>query len=283
MTLNSPSQPAKPEFEETDPYELSFPSSRQLTFDLGKLGVGRHHAKGLLKIDVTEARARIRVLRRNDKNISFFAWLLKTAADCVAAHPPVNGFRRGNKVVVFKDVDITLALEREIKGELVPLAYVIRNVNNKSIAEIHGEIQSAKSIPVANEGEYLLGEKYFWIKLFIALPQWLRLFFWRTFFFTNPRWMKAMMGNMMVTTVGLVGHVRGWIIPFTMHPLCLAFGSVTEEPGVYKGEIQKREYLHLCTLIDHDVIDGAPAARFVDGLVRTLERASGLEPYVPTE
>lgn len=261
---------------ETDPYELIFPSSRQLTFDLGKLGVGRHHVKALLKVDVTEARGKIRELRRSDKSISFFAWLLKTTADCVVLHPPVNGFKRGNKVVVYKDVDIALALERELQGELVPLAYVIRQVNGKSMGEIHREIQSAKSIPVGNEGEYVLGENYFWMNLFIALPQRFRLFLWRSFFFTNPQRMKDMMGNMMVTTVGLVGHVRGWIVPFTMHPFCLAFGSVTEEPAVYQGEIQKRELLHLCMLIDHDVIDGSPAARFVDDLVRRLEKATGI-------
>jgi hypothetical protein len=259
-----------------DPYELTYPSSRQLTFDLGKLGAGRHHVKGLLKVDVTDARARIRELRHADKSISFFAWLLKTSADCVAAHPPVNGFQRGNKVVVYKEVDIALALERELEGKLVPLAYVLRNVNGKSIGEIHREIQNAKIIPVGNEGEIVLGENYFWMKLFISFPQWLRLILWRAFFFTNPQWMKDMMGNVMVTTVGLVGHVRGWIIPFTMHPLCLAFGSVTAEPGVHKGEIQKREYLHLCTLIDHDVIDGSPAARFVDDFVRRLEKAAGI-------
>jgi hypothetical protein len=276
MVSKSTNQKIDNDFDLGDPYELTYPSSRQLTFDLGKLGVGRHHVKGLLKIDVTDARVKIRELRRSDKNVSFSAWLLKTSADCVAAHPPVNGFRRGNEVVVYKDVDIALALERELEGKLVPLAYVIRNVNGKSVTEIHREIQSAKSIQVGNEGEIVLGENYFWMKLFISLPQWLRLIFWRAFFFTNPQWMKDMMGNMMVTTVGLVGHVRGWIIPFTMHPLCLAFGSVTEEPGVFKGEIQKREYLHLCTLIDHDVIDGSPAARFVDDLVRKLEKATGI-------
>jgi pyruvate/2-oxoglutarate dehydrogenase complex dihydrolipoamide acyltransferase (E2) component len=51
---------------------------------------------------------------------------------------------------------------------------------------------------------------------------------------------------------------------------------LNEQPVVYRGEIQKGEILHLTVLIDHDVIDGIPAARFVDDLVRKLEKGFGL-------
>ncbi len=80
------------------------------------------------------------------------------------------------------------------------------------------------------------------------------------------------------TTAGIVGHTRGWIIPLSMHPLCLALGSLNQQPAVYRGEIQKREILHLTILIDHDVIDGVPAARFVDDLVKKLQTGFGLQP-----
>ena len=53
-------------------------------------------------------------------------------------------------------------------------------------------------------------------------------------------------------------------------------GTLNEQPSVYKGEIQKRESLYLTVLIDHDVIDGAPAARFVDDLVKKMEKGYGL-------
>jgi pyruvate/2-oxoglutarate dehydrogenase complex dihydrolipoamide acyltransferase (E2) component len=38
----------------------------------------------------------------------------------------------------------------------------------------------------------------------------------------------------------------------------------------------KREILHLTVLIDHDAIDGVPAARFVDELVNRLQSGDGL-------
>ena len=36
--------------------ELPYPPSRRLTFDLGKIGLAKHHVKALLEVDVTEAR-----------------------------------------------------------------------------------------------------------------------------------------------------------------------------------------------------------------------------------
>lgn len=85
-----------------------------------------------------------------------------------------------------------------------------------------------------------------------------------------------MMGTVMVTTAGMVGHTRGWIMPYSIHPLSLAFGSLSQQPVVKRGEIQIREILHLTVCVDHDVIDGVPAARFVDDLVIKLEKGFGL-------
>jgi len=98
----------------------------------------------------------------------------------------------------------------------------------------------------------------------------------RQFYLNNPQRLKNTMGTVAVTTVGMAGHIRGWMIPFSMHPLCLAFGSLNEQPVVHRGEIQKREILHLTVLIDHDVIDGMPSARFVDDLVKKMEAGWGL-------
>jgi pyruvate/2-oxoglutarate dehydrogenase complex dihydrolipoamide acyltransferase (E2) component len=65
-------------------------------------------------------------------------------------------------------------------------------------------------------------------------------------------------------------------MPYSIHPLCLALGSLNEQPAVHRGEITKRWILHLTVLVDHDVIDGAPAARFIDDLVRKIENGYGL-------
>jgi len=56
-----------------------------------------------------------------------------------------------------------------------------------------------------------------------------------------------------------------------------------EQPAVHGGVITPRTILHVTVLIDHDVVDGTPTARFVADAVRRLEgrwaRESG--PLVP--
>lgn len=261
-------------------HEIDYPSSRRFTFDLGRIGRGKHHVKALLQVDVTEARRKIRENRQSGRKASVTAWLIKVIADCVALHPPVGGFNRpgSNKVVVFDDVDVSLVIEKEVNGSRVPLPYVVRKADQKTVHQICAEIESARSQVIEDEGDYVLGGKrsQAGMKLFVSLPQWLRLALMRMLVFRNPRRMKEMMGNVMVTTVGMAGHTRGWIIPFGMHPLCLAFGSLNEQAAVYRGEIRKREILHLTVLVDHDVIDGVPAARFVDDLVTKMEMGFGL-------
>jgi pyruvate/2-oxoglutarate dehydrogenase complex dihydrolipoamide acyltransferase (E2) component len=266
---------------ERQSYEIPYPSSRQLTFDLGKIGVAKHHVKALLEVDVTEARRLIKQSRHSGKKISFTAWLIKAIADCVALHPPIAGINhaRSNKVLVFEDVDISIVVEKNVNGSRVPLPYVIRKADQKTLCQIQDEIEGAKSQTVGSEGDYVLGEERSTtgMKLFVKLPQCLRLMLMRILVLNNPQRTKNMMGTVMITTAGMVGHTRGWIMPFSMHPLCLAFGSLNEQPAVYRGEIQKREILHLTVLIDHDVIDGVPAARFVDDLVKKLQNGFGLQ------
>jgi pyruvate/2-oxoglutarate dehydrogenase complex dihydrolipoamide acyltransferase (E2) component len=261
-------------------YEIPYPSSRQLTFDVGRIGLAKHHVRALLEVDVTEARRLIKQSRHSGRKISFTAWLIKTIADCVALHPPIAGVNdaRHNKVLVFEDVDISIVVEKEVDGARVPLPYVIRKADKKPLCEIGDEIEAAKAQPVHNEGDYVLGDgqSTLGMKLFVRLPQWLRLILMRRLVLNHPGRVKNMMGTVMVTTAGMVGHTRGWIMPFSMHPLCLAFGSLNEQAAVYRGEIQKREILHLTVLIDHDVIDGVPAAKFVDDLVKKLQAGFGL-------
>lgn len=260
--------------------EIKYPSIRRFTFDVGRIGREKHHVRALLEVDVTEARNKIKLNRRSGKKTSFLAWLIKVIADCVALHPPVNGINRPgkNKVVVFEDIDVSLVIEKNIEGVRVPLAYVIRGADQKTMYQIYSEIETAKAQIPEDEGDYVLGQRRnpLAMRLFTRLPQRLRLFLMKTFVFNNPRRLKDMMGTVMVTTAGMAGHASGWILPFSIHPLGLAFGSVNEQAVVKGGEIKIRQILHLTVSVDHDVIDGMPAAKFVDDLVRRIETGTGL-------
>ncbi|MBP1761033.1 MAG: hypothetical protein H6Q64_575 [Firmicutes bacterium] len=85
------------------------------------------------------------------------------------------------------------------------------------------------------------------------------------------------MGSVMLTSVGMFSTFDGWVIPTSIHPLCFAVGTITKKPGVIDGEIAVREYLKMTVLIDHDVMDGAPAARFLSRLDELIQKAYGLK------
>jgi pyruvate/2-oxoglutarate dehydrogenase complex dihydrolipoamide acyltransferase (E2) component len=262
-------------------YEIKeFPSSRQATFDAGYVGLRKHHMKALIELDVTYARESIKNYRNQKKEkLSFTAWILKCISQAISENKSVHGIRKGkNKLVIFDDVDISIVVEKEIKGEKVPLPLVIRKVNEKTLTDIHYEIKSAKEQEVISEKDYILGEnQYKWaMKLYVSLPQFLRLMIWKRFILKKPFLMKKMSGTIVVTSVGMMGNVRGWVIPVSLLPMCFALGSIVKKPGVFKGQIEIREYLYMTILIDHDVIDGAPAARFVSRLTELIESGYGL-------
>lgn len=258
----------------------TFPSSRQGTFDAGYIGLRKHHIKALIELDVTRARELIRAYRRQRKEeLSLTAWILSCIAMALSEHKTVHAMRCGkHRLVVFDDVDISIVVEKEVLGEKVPLPVVIRQVDKKSLREIHTEIKSAKMQEVQGEKNYVLGEnRVSWgMKLYLALPQFVRLLIWR-WILKNPPLMNQLAGTVVVTSIGMMGIVRGWVIPVSLHPICFALGSIVKKPGVFEGQVAIREYLHMTVLIDHDVVDGAPAARFVSRLTELIEGGFGLQ------
>ena len=60
------------------------------------------------------------------------------------------------------------------------------------------------------------------------------------------------------------------------HSLQLTLGGIGEKPGVVNHQIEVREYLSVTISFDHDVIDGAPAARFTQRLKKLIENGYGL-------
>jgi pyruvate dehydrogenase E2 component (dihydrolipoamide acetyltransferase) len=54
----------------------------------------------------------------------------------------------------------------------------------------------------------------------------------------------------------------------------LGVGRVKEKPAVYKGGISIRSMMFVSLTFDHRVVDGAPAAEFLETLARSLEHPS---------
>jgi pyruvate/2-oxoglutarate dehydrogenase complex dihydrolipoamide acyltransferase (E2) component len=74
----------------------------------------------------------------------------------------------------------------------------------------------------------------------------------------------------------MFGTGGGWGIPVPNHSLQLTLGGIAEKPGVVDQRIEIRQYMSVTVSIDHDIIDGAPAARFIQRLKELVEGADGL-------
>jgi pyruvate/2-oxoglutarate dehydrogenase complex dihydrolipoamide acyltransferase (E2) component len=257
-----------------------FPSSRQSTFDAGYVGIRKNRIKGLIELDVTLGREALKMLRREKKiPLSFTAWIIKCISQAISENKEVHAVRKGkSRLVIFDDIDVSVIVEKDINGEKVPLPLVIRKTNEKTVQDIHLEIKAAQEQEVKSEEDYLLGKNGFkWaMKLYISLPGFIRRFV-MSYMFRQPFLIKNMSGTVAVTAVGMMGNVKGWPIPSSVVPACFALGSVVKKPGVVDGEIEIRDYLYMTILLDHDAIDGAPAARFVSRLSKLIESAWGLE------
>jgi hypothetical protein len=88
----------------------------------------------------------------------------------------------------------------------------------------------------------------------------------------SPKARKETMGTVIVTSIASDIRFPGWIIPRTMHNLAIGLGSVVRKPWVVGDGVEPREILNLTVLLDHDVVDGAPAARFGSRLIENLEK-----------
>ena len=72
-----------------------------------------------------------------------------------------------------------------------------------------------------------------------------------------------------------------------MHSLQVVVGGISARPGHVDGVLGPREFVDLTLAFDHDVIDGAPAARFanrVRELIEALDEIPALHGFgTPSE
>jgi pyruvate/2-oxoglutarate dehydrogenase complex dihydrolipoamide acyltransferase (E2) component len=258
--------------------EIKYPRTRIATLDVCDLGNEKHHMKALLELDVTETRKLIKKNRNIKKcQISFIGWLIKTISETINEHQKVHAYLKSKKsAVIFEDIDISITIEKEYDGELVPLPYIIRKTNQKSFAEISKEIIEAKNQNMSSE-DIVLGQKKNKIitDLYYFLPGFLRRYVWK-FILKHPSVAKNAMGSVMVTSIGMVGKINGWFIYTSIHPLSFGISSIVKKPLVINDKIEIREIMNLTVLLDHDVIDGVPMAKFIKKLSENVETGLGL-------
>jgi pyruvate/2-oxoglutarate dehydrogenase complex dihydrolipoamide acyltransferase (E2) component len=256
---------------------LPYPPERKLVVDAGYLGADRHIFYGLMEVDVTVPRQVMRRRQAAGEDLSFTAYLAASLARTISpppgsdrkAHPQVQAYRdwRG-RLIVYHDVDVVVMIEAAAGRVAIP--HIIRGAQRKSVKEISAEIRAVQANPQPSQGGQLQ-------RIAPRLPRFTRLWFFRAVKF-NPHWFKRWEGTTVITSLGMFVPASGWGISFLpVHSMGLTVGSIVEKPVARAGELALREILHLTLAFDHDIIDGAPAARFSSDLLRVLESGEALE------
>ena len=124
----------------------TFPKTRIATFDICSVGIQKHKVAAMLEIDVSESREKIKKLRNKTNRISFTAWLIKVISLTIKNHEFAAGYLLGKrKVLVFNDINVSIAIEKKLNGHKIPIPLIIEKANEKSIEIITQQISDLSS------------------------------------------------------------------------------------------------------------------------------------------
>lgn len=257
---------------ESESYQVvPYPRARLLMVDGGRLARQKHTIHGLIEFDITASRAAIRRYRRHTgEPLSFTAFFLACLGKAIDQDRQVHAYRnRRRQLVLFDEVDVNMLFEVEVDGVPMIRPHILRDVNHKSFSDLEHEIRTFQT-------GHQESEEARFIDLFVRLPGFARRTLLRVLL-KSPRLVKATYGTVLVSSIGMFGRGGGWAIPVPSHTLQLTLGGVAEKPAVVDHRVEVRQMMNVTVSFDHDVIDGAPAARFTQNLKDLVERGEGLD------
>jgi pyruvate/2-oxoglutarate dehydrogenase complex dihydrolipoamide acyltransferase (E2) component len=248
-----------------------FPSNRRVVTAAMRAGQRKMPMYGLVDVDVTTAK---RLLASHDPPWSLTAFVVASVARAAAAHPEVHAYRnwRG-QLVTHQHVDVATMVEISTPQGPFAIAHVLRDADIRAVPELTAELRQVKRDPSASFSGRLLER---------AGPTAARI----------PGALTAMcavmarsvaarqrVGTIAVTAVGMFAGGAGFgITQLSVMSLDVIVGGMSQRPRVIDGQIAIRDVLDLTLVIDHNVVDGAPASRFGAKLRALLESAAVILP-----
>jgi len=223
------------------------------------VGREQNNIQALIEVDISEPRRLIREYRqRTGEKLSLTAYVTACLARAITEYPHLNAFRKGGNLILLDDLTISVMVEREIAGELVPEPFGIRAAQTKTYRQIHDEIRAAQA-----HGEDGLGG--------LSGMPWLRFipgFLFCTFIrlASQSIRIRERCGTVGITAVGMFGNKNqaAWGIPLVGGAtVAVAVGGIVERPCMSDGQLETREHLCMTVTFNHDIVDGSPAARFL--------------------
>jgi pyruvate/2-oxoglutarate dehydrogenase complex dihydrolipoamide acyltransferase (E2) component len=217
----------------------------------------------MIEADITEARRLISEHRdRTGERLSLTGYVVASLARSFDEFPRFNSFRKGSRLIVLDDLTISVLFEREFDGENIPEPVGIPAANRKTYRQINDELRAAQK----QAGKHLGSSTGMaWVRF---IPG----FLLRTFVRLASRniSMQKRFGVVGVTAVGMFGSGPMWLVPLTNATVTVAVGAIARRPALIDGDLQEREFLCLTVSFDHDIVDGAPAARFTSRFAELL-------------
>ena len=257
---------------------VDLPPERRGMAAFQELKAGRHNMYALLEVDVTEARKFIEdYAGRTGEQLSLTGFLITCLARAVDKDKAVQSYRKGRrKLIMFDDVDVGYMIELKKGDKRFLTGRVIRAANRKTFWEIHREIRQAQASQVLADET---GAS--WFRSVMQLPWPISKLFaivFRAAVLRDPTIVPSMAGTVGISSVGMFGKGHaGWGIAIGSHVLDLVVGGIAPKLAEVDGQIEQREMLCLTIIFDHDVVDGAPAARFTRHMVELIEGGYGLK------
>ncbi|MBN1927080.1 MAG: 2-oxo acid dehydrogenase subunit E2 [Prolixibacteraceae bacterium] len=228
----------------------------------------------MTKIDITRPRKLLNeYIVKTGVKLSFTAYIVKSFSEALKAFPEMNSFIKGRRLIILDDITVSVLVERVINGVKVPEPIGIKSTQEKTVKQISDEIRLAQK-NTGNELGNLTGST--WIKL---IP----VFLMRTFIKVADRNIKMGLryGKVAVTAPGMYAGDATWFIPHGTATVLLTIGSMEKKNILTEnGDIVKKEYLYLTASFDHEIVDGAPAARFMKHFEEILKNGKMLEDII---
>lgn len=175
------------------------------------------------------------------QSISYNAYLIKACALALETYPQLNVYLLPDAFIQLDQINIGLAVDTE-RGLMVP---VLKNANQKSVQVLNQEMLDLVERTLAGR---LLPEEYSG-------------------------------GSFTITNLGALGVDSFSPIINPPESGILGVGRIAELPILADGVLKSRKVVTLSLSFDHRVIDGAPAAEFLQKIAEQLLDPVLLEKY----
>ncbi len=242
-----------------------------------------HRTVGLVEFDVTAPLERIDALRSAGRHLSLVSFVVSCIGRALAEHPALNSVRTGRSVYRFDDVDVNLAVEITTPGGVFPHQITVRRAQDKDPEAVYAEVADARRRYALGRGASVedrrLERGVRWLS---RTPRFVRIGVLRAAT-RSARRVKRWSGTTLVTSVTRFAGSGGFVIPFAAGPVAVSFalGGISERMSCRDGVHENRRHLAVTVIVNHDLVDGAPAARFVRRLRELVETADALAEGTP--